>query len=143
MSLVDKWQVSRGKEKWYKQRESFEKHMIFFTEESGNNDLEWRRVSMLFGFRKNRQVPLESNKEKEDLFWRTAFHLWRKWEGMLGEKIENKGKHTAFREEMEVNGDNDIVAHYGKQQVGSGQEVVSGKRLGELSLWMLTVIMQG
>ena len=45
---------------------------------------------------------------------------------MLGEKIENKGKHTAFREEMEVNGD-DIVAHYGKQQVGSGQAVVSGK----------------
>lgn len=34
--------------------------------------------------------------------------------------MENKGKHTAFREEMEVNGDNDTVAHYGKQQVGGG-----------------------
>lgn len=63
--------------------------------------------------------------------------------GMFGEKVENKGKHTAFREEMEVNGDNGIVAYYGKQQVGSGQAVVSVKSLGELSLWMLTVIMQG
>ena len=32
---------------------------------------------------------------------------------MFGEKVENKGKHTAFREEMEVNGDNGIVAYYG------------------------------
>ena len=65
------------------------------------------------------------------------------WKECLGEKIENKGKRTAFREEMEVNGDNDTVAHYGKQQVGGGRAVVSGKRPGELSLWMLTVIMQG
>ena len=36
------------------------------------------------------------------------------WKECLGEKIENKGKRTAFREEMEVNGDNDTVAHYGK-----------------------------
>ena len=80
MSLVDKWQVSRGKEKWCKQRECFEKHVIFFTEESGNNDLEWRRVSMLFGFWKNRQLPLESNKEKEDFLWRIKFHLRRRCE---------------------------------------------------------------
>ena len=89
--------VSRGKEKWCKQHESFEKHIIFFTEASGNDDLEWRRVSMLFGFWKNRQLLLESNKEKEDLLWKLGSTYGEDVEGMLGEKVENKGKHTAFR----------------------------------------------
>ena len=94
-------------------------------------------------FEKIDKYHLKAIKRKRIFFEELRSTYGEDVEGMLGEKIENKGKHTAFREEMEVNGDNDIVAHYGKQQVGSGQEVVSGKRLGELSLWMLTVIMQG